>query len=62
MKIRKISEIVYLVIFFIASTDYLFGTQDDSSRKNILLIFAILSLFMFFFRRYYRKKFQNRNK
>jgi len=62
MKIRKISEIVYLVIFFIASTDYLFGAHDDSSRKNILLLFAILSLFMFFFRRYYRKKFQNRNK
>ena len=62
MNIRKISEIVYLAIFFIATTDYLFGANDNSNRKSILLFFAIISLFMFFFRRYFRKKFKNRNK
>ena len=62
MKIRKISEIVYLLIFIIASTDYCFGSNDEPNRKNILLIFALVSLFMFFFRRFYRKKFEKRNK
>lgn len=62
MKIRKISEIVYLLIFIIASIDYFFGPNDQSNRKNILLIFALVSLFMFFFRRFYRKKFEKRNK
>ena len=60
MKIRKISEIVYLLIFFIASIDYFFGLNDQYNRKNILLIFALVSLFMFFFRRYYRKKFEKK--
>jgi len=58
---RKISEIAYLLIFFIASFDYFLGPNDESNRKNILLIFALVSLFMFFFRRYFRKKFQKKN-
>lgn len=58
---RKISEIAYLLIFFIASFDYFLCPNDESNRKNILLIFALVSLFMFFFRRYFRKKFQKRN-
>tara|TARA_Y100000816_G_C25777865_1_gene408072 strand:- start:133 stop:324 length:192 start_codon:yes stop_codon:yes gene_type:complete len=60
MKIRKIFEKVYLLIFFIASLEYFFGDDQDPERKNILLIFALVSLFMFFFRRYFRKKFENR--
>jgi len=62
MKIRKISEIAYLVIFIIASYEYLFGTNIDLDRKNILLVFAVVSVFMFFFRRYFRKKFESRKK
>jgi len=62
MKISKISELVYLFIFFITSTDYLFGTNDEPNRKNILLFFTFVSLFMFLFRRYFRKKFQKRTK
>jgi hypothetical protein len=62
MKIRKISEITYLVIFIIASYEYLFGTNIDQDRKNILLVFAVVSVFMFFFRRYFRKKFESRKK
>ncbi|MAU63297.1 MAG: hypothetical protein CMC38_02965 [Flavobacteriaceae bacterium] len=62
MKIRKISEIVYLLIFIIASLDYFLGSNDQSNRKSILLIFALVSLFMFFFRRHYRKKFEKMNK
>tara|TARA_B110000503_G_scaffold24010_1_gene37771 strand:- start:40426 stop:40611 length:186 start_codon:yes stop_codon:yes gene_type:complete len=61
MKIRKISEYIYLIISIIATLDYLFGNNIDQ-RKNILLLFAIISWGMFFFRRYYRKKFQNRIK
>ena len=58
---RKISEIAYLLIFFIASFDYFLSPNDESNRKSILLIFVLVSLFMFFFRRYFRKKFQKRN-
>jgi len=61
MKIRKISELLYLSMSIIATADYLFGSNDDY-RKNILLLFAVIFLCMFFFRRYYRKKFQNRIK
>tara|TARA_B100000963_G_scaffold86776_1_gene74423 strand:+ start:240 stop:422 length:183 start_codon:yes stop_codon:yes gene_type:complete len=59
--IRRISEIAYLIIFFVASTDYLFG-ENDENRKTILLIFSFISLFMFLFRRFYRKKFEKRKK
>ncbi len=59
--IRRISEIAYLIIFFVASTDYLFG-ENDETRKTILLIFSFISLFMFLFRRFYRKKFEKRKK
>tara|TARA_Y100000389_G_scaffold73602_1_gene70254 strand:+ start:1025 stop:1222 length:198 start_codon:yes stop_codon:yes gene_type:complete len=62
MKIRKISEIAYLAIFIIASYEYFFGTNIDQDRKNILLVFAVVSVFMFFFRRYFRKKFESRKK
>jgi len=61
MKIRRISEIIYFIIFLIATTDYLFGDNDDG-KKKILLMFSLVSLFMFLFRRFYRKKFDNRNK
>lgn len=61
MKIRKISELLYLSMSIIATADYLFGSNNDY-RKNILLLFAVIFLCMFFFRRYYRKKFQNRIK
>jgi hypothetical protein len=40
----------------------LFGTNIDLDRKNILLVFAVVSVFMFFFRRYFRKKFESRKK
>ena len=61
MRIKKISEFIYLIISIIATIDYIFGNNIDE-RKNILLFFAIISLGMFFFRRYYRIKFQNRSK
>ena len=61
MKIRKISEVLYLSMSIITTADYLFGSNNDY-RKNILLLFAVIFLCMFFFRRYYRKKFQNRIK
>ncbi len=61
MRIKKISEFIYLIISIIATFDYIFGNNIDE-RKNILLFFAIISLGMFFFRRYYRIKFQNRSK
>ena len=61
MRIKKISEFIYLIISIISTFDYIFGNNIDE-RKNILLFFAIISLGMFFFRRYYRIKFQNRSK
>jgi len=61
MKYYKISEYLYLVIGSVILIDLLFF--EESILENLpLLIFCILSFGMYFFRRYYRTKFNKRNK
>jgi hypothetical protein len=48
MKIRKISEIAYLVIFIIASYEYLFGTNIDQGQKKHTACFCCCFCFYVF--------------
>lgn len=60
MKAYRISEILYLVIAII-SVKEAFSLWEIRPEKAYLFIgFAILAVFMFFFRSYYRKKFNRR--
>ena len=61
MKYYKISEYLYLVIGSVILVDLVLF--KDSITDNIpLLFFCILSFSMYLFRRYYRIKFNKRNK
>ncbi len=61
MKYYKISEYLYLVIGLVILVDLTFF--KDSVIENLhLLFFSILSFSMYLFRRYYRVKFNKRNK
>ncbi len=61
MKYYKISEYLYLVIGSVILFDLLLF--KDSITDNLpLLSFCILSFSMYLFRRYYRVKFNKRNK
>ena len=61
MKYYKISEYLYLVIGIVILVDLAFF--KDSVIDNLhLLFFSILSFSMYLFRRYYRVKFNKRNK
>ena len=61
MKYYKISEYLYLVIGLVILVDLAFF--KDSVIDNLhLLFFSILSFSMYLFRRYYRVKFNKRNK
>jgi len=61
MKYYKISEYLYLVIGTVILVDLIFfkGSIIDNLH---LLFFSILSFSMYLFRRYYRIKFNKRNK
>jgi len=56
LKIYKIFEIGYLLIaivfFVIAFTTY----STDKNKALTLAAFAVMAIFMFFFKRYFRKK------
>ena len=61
MKYYKISEYLYLVIGSVILFDLVLF--KDSITDNLpLLSFCILSFSMYLFRRYYRVKFNKRNK
>ena len=61
MKYYKISEYLYLVIGTVILVDLVFF--KDSIIDNLhLLFFSIISFSMYLFRRYYRIKFNKRNK
>ena len=61
MKYYKISEYLYLVIGVVTLTDLLFF-EESISDNPLLVLFCALSFGMYFFRRYYRTKFNKRNK
>ena len=54
MKVYKIFEIGYLVIavFFIVQAVLKFST--DSKRAYLFIFFAIIAVFMYFFKRWFR--------
>ena len=61
MKYYKISEYLYLVIGLVTLTDLLFF-EESIFDNPLLVLFCTLSFGMYFFRRYYRTKFNKRNK
>ena len=61
MKYYKISEYLYLVIGVVTLTDLLFF-KESIFDNSLLVLFCALSFGMYFFRRYYRTKFNKRNK
>ena len=61
MKYYKISEYLYLVIGVVTLTDLLFF-EESIFDNPLLVLFCVLSFGMYFFRRYYRTKFNKRNK
>ena len=61
MKYYKISEYLYLVIGVVTLTDLLFF-EESIFDNPLLVLFCDLSFGMYFFRRYYRTKFNKRNK
>ncbi|MEL4306635.1 hypothetical protein JMA43_00895 [Joostella sp. CR20] len=60
MKYFKIFEILYLVVAVLAIIETVRMWSVDRSRAYIMLVFAVVSIGMFFFRRFYRKKFSDR--
>lgn len=61
MKYYKISEYLYLVIGLVTFIDILFF-EESIFDNPLLVLFCSLSIGMYFFRRYYRTKFNKRNK
>lgn len=60
-KFVKFFEYAYLLIalFFIVETFR--NWADEESRSILYIILAVLALFMFFFKRWYRKKLKREN-
>ncbi|MDG3584056.1 MULTISPECIES: hypothetical protein [Galbibacter] len=59
-KYFKIFEIAYLIVAVISIVEVVQVWGTNRNRAYLFLFFAIVSLGMFFFRRYYRKKFSDR--
>ena len=57
-----ISEIIYWVIAVISIISVFQYWGINRQKAYIFLFFAVLSVFMAMFRRYFRKKYSNRNK
>ncbi|WP_340077681.1 hypothetical protein [Leptobacterium sp. I13] len=62
MRFFKFFEIVYLVVAIISIIEVFIQWNVDRNRAYLFVVFAVVSVFMFFFRRYYRKKFEARHK
>ncbi|CAI8296477.1 MAG: hypothetical protein EVA41_00230 [Flavobacteriales bacterium] len=61
MKHYLISEIIYWIIAVISIISFFENFGINSNRAYIFLGFSILSVFMALFRRYFRKKYSNKN-
>ena len=62
MKYYKISEWIYLIISIISLIETISLWNIDREKSYFFLVFAILSISMYLFRRFYRKKFNKRDK
>ena len=61
MKYYKISEYLYLAIGSVILVDLIFF-KESIFENPLLVLFCVLSFGMYFFRRYFRTKFNKRNK
>ena len=61
MKYYKISEYLYLAIGSVILIDLIFF-KESIFENPLLVLFCILSFGMYFFRRYFRTKFNKRDK
>ena len=57
-----ISEIIYWIISVISIISVFQHWNFNRQKAYIFIFFAILSMFMAIFRRYFRKKYSNRNR
>jgi len=57
-----ISEIIYWIISVISIISAFQQWNLNRQKAYIFILFAILSMFMAIFRRYFRKKYSNRNR
>jgi hypothetical protein len=57
-----ISEIIYWIISVISIISAFQHWNLNRQKAYIFILFAILSMFMAIFRRYFRKKYSNRNR
>jgi len=57
-----ISEIIYWIISIISIISVFQHWNLNRQKAYIFILFAILSMFMAIFRRYFRKKYSNRNR
>ena len=62
MKYYKISEWIYLIISIISLIETISLWNIDREKSYFFMVFAILSISMYLFRRFYRKKFNKRDK
>jgi|TARA_X000001036_G_scaffold102475_1_gene95728 hypothetical protein len=60
MKSYKISEILYWVIALVACYESFSQWGINRQKSYIFIGFTLLSIFMALFRRFFRKKFKNR--
>ena len=60
MKNYRISEILYIVIALISIKEAYELWEIRPNKAYLFLGFAVLAIFMYFFRSYYRKKFNRR--
>lgn len=62
MKFSKFFEFVYLAAaaFFLYEAVRIWNIERG--KAYLFLLFVVVAVFMFFFRRYFRNKYQNRNK
>lgn len=62
MKSYRISEIIYWIIALIATYEAFSLWNINPTKAYMFLGFAAVSIFMALFRRYFRKKFEKRDK
>lgn len=60
MKNYRISEILYIVIALISIKEAYVLWEIRPNKAYLFLGFAVLAIFMYFFRSYYRNKFNRR--
>ncbi|UGU17202.1 hypothetical protein LS482_04860 [Sinomicrobium kalidii] len=62
MKFFRFTEIVYLVVAVVSIVEMVRKWNEDRGRVYLFAFFAVVSVFMYFFRRYYRKRFERKKK